>query len=152
MAFLVTPSAFLESLNFDAGAIQAETNRVNALPDGALSNQTLLEYSQFLDRFNAFAKTAKDKAEGGIPGVVAHDMSPEDGTLIALEHDFAALEAKTGAPTPLIPRDDPRHPGNQPGRLKLPGIDLPEGAGLSDGTKLLVGLGLTAAILLMLRK
>jgi len=156
MALLVTASLFLAHLDADDRLVDAETERINALPDGTIDNPTLKSFGDWVAAYHAFGTVARAKADSASV-IVAPNMNEEDDTLILHERNLRSFQdvfASKGAPPPafVVPRDSPDHPSNAPGHgggLTLP--DLP-GFGLDTSTKIVLGLGAAAILVVVLKR
>jgi hypothetical protein len=156
-AIFTSPKTFLQHLAEDDQAFSAEVDRVNALPDGAIPNADLLGFSHMLDAYHQFANAARAKAEASSV-LVSAEMSPEDEQLIVFERQLREWQDHTGtlghaATTPIVPRDDPSHPQNEPGHGGLASLGgaaqaVSDAFSVSTGTKVAVGLAAAAVLVL----
>lgn len=149
MALLVTAATYLAHLGDDDRAFAAETARINALPEGAIPNADLLGFAEVLEAYAAFSARTRLKAASANV-LVAPVMNEEDDELIVFERQLREWQdhtAKLGQPavSPIVPRDSPDHPSNEPGHGGLTLPSFGDTFSVSTGTKValtVLGLGI----------
>jgi len=152
---LITPKDFLEHLTQADGAeapLAEVFGRCNALaPDQRIA------WQQFDAQYKAFSLSRRARWSGwmAIPFLTmnAFDFAAlrdDDTQLIVFERslvEWQQIAARTcGAQVPpIIPRDSPDHPSNEPGQGLF-------GGGLDTSTKVLIGVGLVTVLVLALKR
>lgn len=155
---IVTRTEMLAHLDADDGAVSAETDRINALPDGAIPAADLLGFSHFLDDYHGFSAAARARANTNII-LRGQTLDDDDDQLVVYERQLREWQehaATLGHPavSPIIPRDSAAHPSNEPGRGPLSGLgnELGDAFTLSTGTKVVAGIIGLGVLILALKK
>lgn len=153
---LVTPHGYLAHLDDDDRAFGAETDRVNALPETAIPVADLQGFAGVLDAYHAFSARTRAKAEASNV-IVSSNMADEDDQLIVFERQLREWQNHTatlgvGPIAPIVPRDAPDHPSNEPGHggFEIPG--LADAFSLGTGTKVAIGLVGLGLVILAVRR